>query len=105
MDPEKNRMRDIIGPEKTAIMSRIYSGNKFSVPVARDALNEARRGPILAAIRAGTLTISEAVPILRLKRATISQLLNHTDEGLEDRAWAQLPDRKVDPRQLDMFGS
>lgn len=104
MDPERNRLKQIIGDEKSAIMSRVYGGQKgLAIPVGVDALNEARRGPILAAIRSGQLTINAAVPILRLKRSTISYLLNHTDEGTKDRPWVDAPKPKRDTRQLDMF--
>ena len=50
-DPANNRMASVIGDEGATIMSRIYGGNKLWVPVGRAALNEARRGGIIAAIR------------------------------------------------------
>jgi hypothetical protein len=103
MDPERNRMREIIGAEKTIIMSRVYGGNSVTIPVGRPAVEEAKRGPVLAAIREQRLTINEAVPILRTSRTRISHLINNTDEGLRDRAWLPTPEVRRDRRQLDLF--
>lgn len=103
IDASRNRISAIIGAEKAGVMSAVYGRCRFNVPVARNALTEARRGPILAAVRAGTLTINQAVAILRCTRNMVSRLVNHSDEGLEARAWVALPAPKHDARQLDMF--
>lgn len=102
-DPARNRLVEVIGPEKTEIVSRIYGGEFLAIPMGTPALNEARRGPVIAAIRAGKLTIQAAVPILRLKRSTISNLVNHTDEGTGAVQAIALPSPRRDARQLDMF--
>ncbi len=103
MDPARNRLVDVIGTEKTAIVSRVYGGNFLSVPVGHAALSEARRAPVIAAIRAGQLTINAAVPILRLSRTTISAIVNHSDEGTGAVQAIALPRPKADPRQLRLF--
>lgn len=103
IDPERNRMTFIIGEAKARIMSQVYGGSRWTVPTGKAALDEARRGPIIAAIRAGTLTINEAVPILRTSRTRISHLVNHSCEGLDEEAWRPLANAKRDPRQIDMF--
>lgn len=102
-DPARNRMVGVIGPEKNEIVSRIYGGEYLSIPMGTAALNEARRAPVIAAIRAGKLTIQAAVPILRLKRATISHLVNHSDEGTGTVQDIVLPSPRRDARQLDLF--
>lgn len=102
INPERNRLAQVIGDEGAAIMSRIYGRNKLRVPVARAALDEARRAGIIAAIRAGKMTIGEAVPILKTSRNYLSHLVNSTAEGEEVAPY--LPKRsRHDPRQLEMF--
>lgn len=103
MDPERNRMTFIIGEAKARIMSQVYGGSRWTVPTGRAALTEARRAPILAAIRDKRLTINEAVPILRTSRTRISHLLNHSDEGADTAAWQPQQSSRRDPRQIDMF--
>lgn len=103
MDPERNRLTEVIGRDKAAVMSRVYGREYLSIPMGTAALNEARRAPVIAAIRSGKLTIQAAVPILRLKRATISNLVNHTDEGTGTVQDIALPQRQRDTRQLEMF--
>lgn len=100
---ENNRMASIIGEEAAAIMSRVYGREQFTIPVGRAALGEARRGPIIAAIRAGGLTINEAVPILRSTRQRISHLVNHSDAGMGDKVWRHPRGRAADKRQIAMF--
>ena len=105
MDAARNRLAEVLGDECAAVLSHVYGGNELIVPVGRAALNEARRGAVLAAVRLGTLTIADAAPILRSSRRYVSHLINHTDEGKADRAWvpARIRPRAVDPRQIDMF--
>ena len=102
---ERNRIAAVVGEDHAATLSRVYAGNEILVPTAKPALSEARRGPILAAIREGTLTIAQAVPILQMTSRYISRLLNSTDEGLCDRAWvpARIRPKNIDTRQMDMF--
>lgn len=105
IDPARNRLRDVIGTDAAATLSRVYGANEILVPVARAALNEARRGPVIAAIREGRLTVAAAAPILRTASRYLSYLVNHTDEGRSDRPWVptRVRPRAADPRQLDMF--
>jgi hypothetical protein len=101
-DPANNRMASVIGDEGAAIMSRIYGGNKLWVPVGRAALNEARRGGIIAAIRARKMTIAEGAPILKTSRSYLGYLVNKTDEGEEVAPYVPKRSRH-DPRQIEMF--
>ncbi|MCC7097247.1 MAG: hypothetical protein IT472_08720 [Thermomonas sp.] len=107
MDPARNRLRQVVGDEAAAVLSRVYGANELLIPVARAALNEARRGAVIAAIREKRLTIAEAAPILRTSTRYVSFLVNHTEEGKRDRAWepTRIRARAPDPRQLDMFPS
>jgi hypothetical protein len=106
-DPERNRLTEVIGPDGAAIISRIYGGNVLRVPVGRAALDEARRAGIIAAIRAKTMTIAEAAPILRTSRSYLSHLVNATPEGEEAEAInvGRLRRLRHDPRQLNLFNS
>lgn len=101
---ERNRLAEVIGDDGAAIMSRIYGGNVLRVPVGRAALDEARRAGVIAAIRAKTMTIAAAVPILKTSRSYLSHLVNGTSEG-EVAAPIDVRRLRHDPRQLDMFGS
>lgn len=101
-DPSRNRLADVIGVEGAAIISQIYGGNVLRVPVAKAALNEARRAGVIAAIRAKRMTVAEAAPILRTSRSYLSHLVNSTTEGEE--AAPIVPSRsRHDPRQIEMF--
>lgn len=99
----QNRMADVVGDAVAAILSNIYGCNTLSVPVGRAALDEARRGGVIAAIRSGDMTINAAVPILGTSRTYLSFLVNHTKEGEGEQQWAPLPRPKHDPRQTDIF--
>lgn len=97
------RIAAAIGDEGAAILQRIYGRETFSVPVARAALNEARRSGIINAIRAGRMTIGAAIPILGSSRTYISHLVNHPRS--DDPLVLNGPKaRYVDPRQIDLFG-
>lgn len=99
---ELNRLAGVIGDEGAAILSWAYGGDKMRIPVARAALNEARRAGVIAAIRAGKMTIGEAVPILGTSRSYISHLVNNTREG-DNSAPVFVPPPKRDTRQMDLF--
>ncbi len=101
-DASRNRAAPVIGEEAARILSRIYSCNRLQVPTAKNALAEARRGGVIAAIRSGAMTIQAAVPILGTSRTYLSHLVNHTDEGT-DRPPMALPNRPADPRQIELF--
>jgi hypothetical protein len=93
----------IIGEEKAAILHKVYGLERLQLPVAGDALRHARRAGVLAAIRAGDLTLTEAAKIRDMgSRAYISYLLNHTGEGTEAKALAVQPGR-LGSRQLALF--
>lgn len=101
-DPAANRMAAIIGDQGATIMSRIYGGNRFWVPVGRSALNEARRGGVIAAIREKMMTIAEGASILKTSRSYLGYLVNKTDEGQEVEPYVPRRSRH-DPRQIEMF--
>lgn len=102
VNPERNRLAQVIGDEGARIMSRIYGRNRLRVPVGRAALDEARRAGVIAAIRAKKMTIGEAVPILKTSRNYLSYLVNATTEGKEAAPYSPRRSRH-DPRQLEMF--
>lgn len=100
-DADKSPFVAVIGEERAAIVARVYRRERIAIPTARYALNRARRGAILAAVRAGSLTVTQAARMLGLRRDYVSTLKNAGDEGV---GVAPAPiARKHDPRQLDMF--
>lgn len=109
-DPDRNVLRDVIGPEKARIMSQVYRRETIAVPMARLALARARRGAVIALARRGEITIRAAAQVLKTTRSYMSHLVNHGDEG-DDAPAASVaevrrtmaPIFKKDPRQIDMF--
>lgn len=102
-DPEKNPFLDIVGPAKAKVLSWVYRRETIVIPTARYALRLARRGSVLAAVRAGDLTVADAARIMGTRRDYASKLVNQTVEGI-GAAPLPRPPRAKDPRQLEMFG-
>ncbi|WP_336958691.1 hypothetical protein [Sphingobium aquiterrae] len=102
VDPTRNVLRELIGPEKAAIISHVYGREKFPMPTGNAALYRARRAGIVALVRQRKITVSEGAAIVRCNRSLMSKLVNQTDEGVDTRP-VSLPRAKHDPRQLDMF--
>lgn len=101
-DAERNPFRALIGVRKAAILSSVYRRETVAIPTARYAISVARRAPIIAAARAGELTVADLARILRVRRAYASRLVNQTDEG-EATAPAPFRAAQHDPRQMDIF--
>lgn len=107
-DPARNVLRDLIGADKAAIMSRVYRRERLQIPTAKLALRRARRQPVIAMARAGDISIAKAAQILKSQRSYVSWLVNHGDEGDVDPAsWAKMADdirrAQRDPRQIELF--
>lgn len=81
-NPNRNKLCVLVGDEMAKILSHVYRRERLSIPTAKTALRVAKRGPVLAAVRSGTLTISEAASMLSSSRTYVSYLINHTDEGV-----------------------
>ncbi|QCI93243.1 hypothetical protein [Novosphingobium sp. EMRT-2] len=103
MDAGRSPFVEIVGSDKAAILSHVYGRERLPIPTGRNALLRARRQGVIAAIRAGRLTVVEGAAILRMARRHLSRLVNQTDEGTECQA-APLLVRPKDARQLEMFG-
>lgn len=100
---ENSRYAPIIGEEKAKILHDIYGRERLQLPVASGALRHARRAGVIAAIRAGTLSLTEAAAIRGMgSRSYISHLVNHTDEGSGLRPLATRP-RGACLHQLGLF--
>ena len=93
---------DILGEEKAARLCRAYQRERVTLPTARYAIAVARRGGVIAAVRAGAMTVAQAAAVLRLRRDTVSSLVK-SGEG-QDCAPSFRPIGQHDTRQLDMFG-
>lgn len=81
MQPEGWHIAGLIGAEKAAILSRVFGREMLVLPTARYALDHARRAGVIAAVRAGQLSLSRAAWILRINRAYVSRLAARTSEG------------------------
>lgn len=103
VDPSRSPFRDLVSTEKCAVLSHVYGRERLPIPSGRQALLRARRQGIIAAIRAGRMTVVEGAAILRMARRHLSRLVNQSDEG-QDCAPVLLPAPVKDPRQLEMFG-
>ncbi len=100
-DPERNCLRDILDARLTRIMSHVYGRQEIDLPVARHALTEARRAPVIASVRNGDMTVAEAARILGTARTYVSQLVNRSQEA-EGAAPLRRPSLRA-PRQIEMF--
>lgn len=101
LDSDGSQLAQVVGEAASIAMSAEFGGNHFQLPVARQALNRARRASVIAAIRARRMTITEAVPILRTSRTYLSRLVNHSDEGCDAEPFRT---NRGDPRQMALFG-
>lgn len=101
MDAERNPFREVLDARKTRITSQIYGRQEIDLPVARPALTEARRAPVIASIRNGDMTVREGAKILGTQRTYLSRLVNRSQEGRGATPLTR-PGRH-DPRQIDMF--
>lgn len=101
-DHQRSPLLLIVGAAKSAAVSRQYSGDTVSIPVARFAIARARRAGVIASVRAGGLTVADAARKMGMRREYVSKLVNQTDEG-DDAVPTFEKVRKVDPRQIDMF--
>lgn len=103
-DAAKSPFRPLIGAAKAKTLSWVYRRDTLAIPTAGYALRRARRACILAAVRAGEVTVADAARMLGIRRDYASKLINQTDEGCE-AVPAPIGRARHDPRQLDMFGS
>jgi hypothetical protein len=106
IDPQKCAAYDLIGADKTAILCGIYNTESINVPVAASAIRYAKSQPVLAAVRSGSLSLSDAVMTLRrggikTSRTYLCGLLSATDQGIGVDPWQ--PKRIPDARQMVMF--
>lgn len=100
----RGSIREIVGDRAAQILSHVYRREYLELPTAHHAIARAKRAPIIAAVRQGRMTITEAARKLRSRRPYISQLVNQSDEGSEGAA-GELPIAgHRDPGQPDLFG-
>ena len=98
----RNPMLPLLGAQKAAVVSWAYRCDTVAVPTARYALNRAKRGGVIAAARAKSITVTDAARILKLRRDYVSRLVNQTPEG-EGSVPIFRKAIRSDPRQIDMF--
>jgi len=90
---------DVVGEKKAEILAYVFGGERLSIPVARKAIARARRAGVIAAARAGQVTVSQAAIIAGTSRCYMSHLINHTDEGTDCD-----PIELVEPRLARLLG-
>lgn len=105
-DPAKCAALPVIGGDLTAKLCKIYGKERLPIPVAASAMRHAKSQPVLAALRAKQISLTDAVQILsaggiRTSRTYLSGLLNATDQGSTAQPWT--PCRVRDAGQLVMF--
>lgn len=107
-DPHNGKIagtiRDAIGAHATAILCRVYRREYIEVPAARYALARARRHAVIAAVRAGDISVMDAALILKTRRTYLSFLVNQTDEGLPSDGAPHRSAHRM-PGQMDLFGA
>jgi hypothetical protein len=81
---DRGSIREVIGDEAARKLSEIYTTEYLHIPTGRLALAQARRAPILAAVRAGRMSGNDAAKLLRTSRNYLARLVNQTREGMED---------------------
>ncbi|UIJ46928.1 hypothetical protein LZK98_08290 [Sphingomonas cannabina] len=98
---ERSPFRNILDQETVATIASVYGGNRISIPVARTAVDTARRAVVIAAVRAEKLTAADAARIIGTSRTYISHLVNGTDEGQNTDLAASVD--RLEPQQRDLF--
>lgn len=81
INPENSPFRGLLGDETVKVMSHVYGRERLPIPVGSDTLLHAKRQGVIAAIRAGRLSVVRGAAILRMARRHLSRLVNQTDEG------------------------
>ncbi|RQW45310.1 hypothetical protein [Novosphingobium sp. LASN5T] len=94
MDVERSPFTQVIGREKATILSHVYGRERLPIPTGSDTLLHAKRQGVIAAIRAGRLSVVQGASILRMARRHVSRLVNKTDEGI-GYAPIDLPEPRV----------
>lgn len=82
MDAKLSPFRGLISDENVKVMSHVYGRERLPIPTGSDTLLHAKRQGVIAAIRAGRLSVVRGASILRMARRHISRLVNKTDEGV-----------------------
>ena len=101
-DPANAPFVDDIGRDKAQALCAHWRLECVTLPTARYAIARAKRAPIIAAVRARKLTVARAAAMMHLRHSTVSRLVKSADEGLDCGPFI-LPERKKDPRQIEMF--
>jgi hypothetical protein len=101
-DAAKSPFLPLIGAEKARVLAWVYRRETLAIPTAAYALARARRGPVMASVRRGDMTVSDAARILGVRRDYASRLLSKTDEG-RNIAPSPATNARHDPRQGDLF--
>lgn len=103
-DPAASPFLDCVDADTAATIAWVYggTGNRLDVPVARAAVDRARRAVVLAAVRAGKISGADAARIIGTSRTYLAHLVNATDEGRDASSRSRARDL---PAQPDLFAA
>ena len=102
VDPANAPLVEILGGAKAKRLCKAFQRERITIPTARHALSIARRASVIAAARAGDLSVAAAAAKLGLRRDTVSTLIRSSDEGFGLLPETARPDRGQ-PRQIELF--
>jgi hypothetical protein len=101
----------VIGPKKARLFHDHYLSwnnshtrriaSKVTIPTGRRELERARLDPIIAALQAGTISLSDAAEISGLSVKRLSSLKGRVETAVQTRAWSKAAPR--DDRQISIF--
>lgn len=81
LDASRSPFHGIIPTDCVETMSFVYGRERLPIPAGRWPQEFAIRQGVIAAIRAGRLSVCQAAASLRLTRRYLSRVINQTDEG------------------------
>lgn len=96
-------IRDVVGDDGARILSDVYRTEYLIIPTAKAALASARRAAVIARIRSNELSVTAGASLLGTSRTYLSELVNHSDEGLIEGQPRHARLGRA-PGQMDLFG-
>lgn len=92
----------VIGDQAAAILCEVYGREMIDVALGKSELFNARAAPLIAALRLGTMSYSEAAFVLHTRRDRLWKLAHRTGLGRTAKPLVRCAAR--DPRQLELLG-
>lgn len=109
--PESWIVEEVVGPKKARLFHDNYAAwndthtrriaCKVTIPTGRRELERARLDPIIAALQASTISLSDAAELSGLSVKRLSSLKGRVETAAQTRAWSKPAAR--DDRQITIF--